>query len=533
LREVWFFTTQSMFIRKSTGLVRELSAFDAMSVNIAMCSPLQGVLWAWTYGPYMYQQANLALAYFLGIIVVGFGPTLVYSLWTLGMPRSGGEYVWLSRLYHPMYGFVVNWFLTFVFLSWYGLDCATVGPFFLGSVFTSLGMTDLASAVSSTTGSMVIGIVAAILFGTMMFAGMRAYAWFQKIVFWGMVAGFLVFVALALNTSNSAFIGGFNRYVAGSGGNLTYAGVMDKARSVGWVSGWTFPATGFALVFPLANYGWAGFPAYVSGEIRDIRRSTWIAFMGGLLVMGAWYVVTGLLLYNTVGYDFLHGLAYLWNSGSSAYPLPFPPYPQNFAFFMTDNRLLIGIVAVAWLLSGIYLTPPNLLLATRNVFAWSFDRLLPTRFAKVDDRFSAPTYAILGCTIVGILLTIFTVIASYAVMIINTFMVLEAVLGLVAIGAIIFPYAKKDYFDRMPRIVGRKLFGIPIMTLAGVVTLATSIAMVYAANSAPSLGMWNFTSFIFNIAMLLVAIPIYLAAYYYHKRKGFDITLQFTEVPPD
>jgi amino acid transporter len=481
----------------------------------------------------MYQQANLALAYFLGIIVVGFGPTLIYSLWTLGMPRSGGEYVWLSRLYHPMYGFIVNWFLTFVFLSWFGLNCATVGPFFLGSVFTSLGMNGLATAVSSTTGAMAIGIVAAILFGAMVFLGMRAYAWFQKIVFWGMVAGFLVFVALALSTSNSAFIDGFNRYVANSGGNLTYSGVLDKARGVGWVPGWTLSATGVALVFPLQNYSWAGFPAYVSGEIRDIRRSTWVAFMGGLLVMGAWFVVTGLLLYNTVGYNFLHGLAYLWNSGSSAYPLPFPPYPQNFAFFMTDNRIVIAIVAITWLLSGIYLTPPNLLLATRNVFAWSFDRLLPTTFAKVDERFAAPTYAILACTIVGILLTIFTVIASYAVMIINTFMVLEAVLGLVAIAAIVFPFAKKDYLNKMPAIVARKIFGVPIMTLAGIVMLATSIAMIYAAYSAPSLGLWNSTSLMFNIAVLVAAIPIYLAAYFYRKSKGFDLTLQFREVPPD
>ena len=510
-----------------------MSAFDALSVNVAMCSPLQGVLWAWTYGPYMYQQANLALAYLLGIIVVGVGPTLIYSLWTMGMPRSGGEYVWLSRLYHPMYGFIVNWFLTFVFLSWFGLDCATVGPFFLGSVFTSFGMSGLATAVSSTTGSMIIGIVAGILFGAMILVGMRAYAWFQKIVFWGMVACFVVFVGLALSTSNSAFIDGFNRYVTSTGGNLTYTGVIDKARGVGWVPGWTFPATLFGLVFPLQNYGWAAFPAYVSGEIRDIRRSTWIAFMGGLLVMGTWYVTTGVLLYNTVGYNFLHGLAYLWNSGSSAYPLPFPPYPQNFAFFMTDNSLVIGIVAVAWLLSGIYLVPPNLLLATRNVFAWSFDRIIPTKFAKVDERFSAPTYAIVGCTIVGIVLTIFTVIASYAVMIINTFMVLEAVLGLVAVGAIVFPYVKKDSLKTMPSVVGRKFCGVPIMTLAGFVTLATSITMVYAGYTAPSLGLWNSTSLIFNVAVVVAAIPIYLATYYYHKRKGFDITLQFTELPPD
>ncbi len=66
--------------------------------------------------------------------------------------------------------------------------------------------------------------------------------------------------------------------------------------------------------------------------------------------------------------------------------LPFPPYPQNYVLFMTDNKALVSTVAVTWLISGVYLSPPNLLLATRNVFAWSFDRLVPTAFSTVSKR---------------------------------------------------------------------------------------------------------------------------------------------------
>ena len=126
--------TQDVFVRKASGLVRNLSSFDALNVNVAMCSPLQGVLWAWTFGPYMFQQVNLVLAYFIGMIVVGCGAALAYTLWTIGRPRSGGDYIWFSRTVHPVYGFVINFFLTFVFLNWFAMNSATFGPFFIGSV---------------------------------------------------------------------------------------------------------------------------------------------------------------------------------------------------------------------------------------------------------------------------------------------------------------------------------------------------------------------------------------------------------------
>jgi amino acid transporter len=478
----------------------------------------------------MFQQVNLAFAYLLGILVVGAGAALTYTLWTIGMPRSGGDYIWFSRAVHPVYGFVISWFLTFVFLIWFAMNCSMVGPFFLGSVFISFGMDEVASAVSGYTGTVLIGTIAVILSALLMLVGMKVYARIWKIIFWAMTAGFAVFVALCLVTPNSVFAESFNTTMAGK---ATYQGVIETARGLGWLPGWTIGASVYGLVFPIQNYGWAGYPSYVAGEIRDIGKSAWIGVMGGLVVMGAWYVLAGGLLYNTVGYDFLHALAYIYNSAPEKYPLPYPPYPQNYVFFMTHNVAVTATVAVTWLLSAVYLTPPNLLLATRNVFAWSFDRLVPTALSKVSGRFSSPTYAIVGCSILGWILMILVAITTMPVMLINTFMIMQVVLCLVAIATIIFPYSGRDLYDRMPRTVTRKILGVPIMTFSGIIMLAFSIFMIYAAYTAPALGGFDFVSFIFNIAVLLLAIPIYLATYYYHKRKGIDITLQFREVPPE
>ncbi len=85
---------------------------------------------------------------------------------------------------------------------------------------------------------------------------------------------------------------------------------------------------------------------------------------------------------------------------------------------------------------------------------------------------------------------------TYGVAIINTFMIMNIVLCLVAIATIVFPYTKKDLFARMPASVTRKIAGFPIMTLSGIVMLIFSAFMVYAAYTAPALGGLNSFSLI-------------------------------------
>jgi len=478
----------------------------------------------------MFSGVNLALSYLLGIFVVGAGPALTYTLWTLAMPRSGGDYVWFSRGVHASFGFLISWFLTFVFLTWFALNASTVGPFFIGTVFLSLGMQGLANAVSSTTGAAILGTIAVLLSVLLISVGVRIYAKFYRVLFFLTLGGTLLFIAVLLTTSHQTFVSGFNQATAGT---TSYDQVMEKARSVGWVGGFTLSATLFGLIFPFQNYGWAGFPGYVSGEIKGINKSAWISIIGGLLVMGAWYVIPGSLLYSVVGPDFLHAMSFLYNNAPASYPLSYAPYPQNYVFFMTNNQAIIIAIAITWLLSGIYVVPCNLFLATRNVFAWSFDRIAPTKLAKVSERFASPINAVVICGIVGEILMLFAVAATYGVMIVNTFMIMEVVMSLIAAASVVFPYMKREMFETFPPIVKKKVLGIPLMTISGLLMLIFSSFLVYAAYSAPALGGLNSVSLAFNICVLLIALPIFYVAYRYNKSKGIDLALQFKQVPPE
>lgn len=522
-------STKDLYVRKASGLVRAMGAFDAMNLNVSMCSPPQGVLWAWTYGPAMIMAVNLALSYFLGIWVILVSGALLYVLWMMAIPRSGGDYVWFSRAIHPSFGFAVNWFFSFVFLNWYAMNLQTMGPFWLSPIFYSLGWVELAEWASSWTGSVIIGTLFNIAFVILLIQGIAFYSKAWKYLFFVVLAGSVAYALILYTTPQSLFIERFNAI-----SSLKYDEVVKIAQDIGgWLPGWTLAGVLLGLVFPLQNYNWAGFPAYVAGEIRRVERSAWIGIVGGLVTMGLWYTLLGNSIYHIAGRDFHHALAWLYNNVPDKYPLPIPPYPQTYLWILFPEAVwLQATVGFLWFLSNVYLTPPNLLITSRNMFAWAFDRIMPVRLTKVNEK-GSPVYTVIVCAIIGNLIMLFVATATYQVMIMNTFIVMMIVLGLVGLASAVFPIVKKHMYEMFPEHVKISIAGYPLLSLAGILTAIVAFWGAYSMASAPALGGLSFASLIFNIAILLASIPVFLAAYYYNKTKlGLDITLLFKEIPP-
>ena len=506
-------------------MVRTLGAFDTLNLNISMCSPPQGVLWAWTWGAAMFPGALLSLSYFLGIFAV-LPIAIIYVLWVIAMPRSGGDYVWLSRAYHPIVGFMVNFFLTFVMLNWYAMNLQTTGPFFLASFFRALGMNEAAEWASSFYGSLVIGILALFLYALLTLYGMRIFSWFLRLFFGLSILGTIIYILLALSTPPTVIAQNFAK-VAG----MDTGRVVAVATSLGF-TGLTISilATLLALVFPFQNYSWAAFPAYVAGEIKEIKRNAWIGIVGGLFVMGAWYVLLGQSVYQVLGFEVHSALTWLWQWHPDKYPLPYPPYPQNYAFLMTDNPILLFLIALGWLASGIYLTPPNLLIVSRNVFAWAVDGLAPHWLREVKR--GSPVYNIVALSIVTIPLMYLVGLSTYQVMIVNTFFFMQLALIIVALGSMLLPYTNKRIFETLPGMAKRKVIGVPVITIVGFLAFILHSWVAYAAITAPALGGLQLLSFLFNLAVFLIPIPWYLAVRWYRLRKeGIDISLLYKEIP--
>src|SRR5947209_6020671 len=109
-------TTPKLFVRQSSGLVRNVSVTNALFFNVAA---FVGV--GLTLYPIFYSLADvqawktpLFSAYGWASIIAGLFCillALIFASLTSVMPRSGGDYVFTSRIVHPFLGWLESWTL--------------------------------------------------------------------------------------------------------------------------------------------------------------------------------------------------------------------------------------------------------------------------------------------------------------------------------------------------------------------------------------------------------------------------------------
>src|SRR3982750_1582756 len=98
------------YARKATGLVREVSPFSTFVFNMA--AQPTAILIATTAFilPLAFFPGNsiwlgFAMAFALAIVLC-----ICYGLFTSAIPRSGGDYVLVGRLTHPVIGLISSFF---------------------------------------------------------------------------------------------------------------------------------------------------------------------------------------------------------------------------------------------------------------------------------------------------------------------------------------------------------------------------------------------------------------------------------------
>src|SRR5437762_7659810 len=91
---------KQVFARKTSGLVKELGAFESFSINLISLGPGPA------YGLFLIVLlfvvgANLMQATLLAALA-GIPFVLAYAIMEIQMPRPGGEYVYASRWLQPV-----------------------------------------------------------------------------------------------------------------------------------------------------------------------------------------------------------------------------------------------------------------------------------------------------------------------------------------------------------------------------------------------------------------------------------------------
>ena len=139
--------TEGLFVRQSSGLVREFRPTDvfifntlgyALGLVIAVVPTFVAALWP---------EQNVLLIVTLGTILT-VSNALMYGYLAGVMPRSGGDYVYLSRVVHPGAGFTANWGFTWSQFLGLGLYAAFTVNF---GVAVALGSRKPAEAPKTET----------------------------------------------------------------------------------------------------------------------------------------------------------------------------------------------------------------------------------------------------------------------------------------------------------------------------------------------------------------------------------------------
>ncbi len=512
------------FVRNATGLVRELSPFDAFNLVFSAVLIPVGITQVLSFAPTFWPGANILLSFLFSIpLVLCFG--LVYLFFTVAMPRSGGDYVWVSRVLGPGIGFLTNLSLTFVFTTWVSFNFTTMMTLMLPSLAYVAGFTWNPSPLTQ----FLIATLLTIAFAVLMVLGTKRVARYMAVTFVIVWLGMLVwFIGLAI-TGHSAFVANFNAH-----SGMTISQVTHAASKAGYSPGGAIDWAGtvFAMIYAFqvfTGFQWTG---YFAGEIKNVRRTAITSIIGALVISAVLYVLATGLVYNTYGISNFGSLVYLGFNTSNS-PLAFAPYLPSLVKFLSLPGFLQVFVVACFVLSVLWWTPTGFLIATRNIFAWSFDRLAPSAVAEVNERLHTPLIATIVVAAWIEFLNYMNIYQGLSALLINVIAVMALAFVAVALAAILMPYARPHLFNEAPAMVRAKVAGVPWLTIVGVIMLLSWAFVLYVAFTTTAFGQISAKSMIEAFAVPIIGVIYYLVVRYVRARQGIQLKAAFQEIPPE
>ncbi len=527
---------QSVFVRDATGLVRAFRWYDALILSLAVTGPTYfGIASQIGYVSPNVPGADFTTSAAIGLLfMIPLG--IVYYLFAVSMPRSGGDYVWIGRAIHPVLGFVGGWamFISFIFLL-AGVGAPTwasvVVPVFyetMGYAWHSAGL--IAYASSFTTNTIFEYGLLVLIFGTLITAfGPKVYSRIMLFLAAIIFLGTFIFIGVAAFTSPSSFANAFNSFTSANGLNATYNSIITNAGTAGWAyQPVTFGLTLASVPFGVLLFNGFNYSVYVSGEMKDVRKSMLWGVILALVICGVIDIIGLYFGVKMIGYEFNQAAFYLFGKGSSAWPFPgVSPWIALFTPMVINNAYLSTFVQLGWLLFFIWWAAALILAISRYVFAFSFDRVLPTALADVNQRFHFPLKATALTLGIGIFFLIdFTYLNTYLVATLNTTAIWAVVWVVVGLAAIVFAVKKKDMAKALPG-------GPALLIVFGLLSMIVMSATFYFAATNSAIGPFTPAAQGLLIGIFISGLVIYAISYYYHKGKNINLDMVLKEIPPE
>lgn len=529
----------ALFTRKATGLVREGRTRDAIFFNIMWSSVALTFAFYWLLiGSYSGGSAVIGI---LIAAALGLPGAVLYAMLTQMMPRSGGDYVFNSRILHPAIGFAANFSYCIWVIVSSGIYTTYIAGYGFGAFartmagFTgSTGWLSFGEWFSTHWGLFITGIAVMLLTaGLFVIGGTRLFFRVQVGCFALYALGALALpVIIGFLQTRAGFVHNFNDYAAHLGTPHASAALTASAAKAG------FKPAPFSLEASIRAtsvfwfiFGFIYPSTYFAGEMRLGKRTHMRSMPGSVLL-----AVGALLLMAPA---FTHVVSYTFNGRlAAADPAAYgfaggiPAYPELMG--IASGSAVWGILMIVGFTAGLVIwLPETMMMASRSMFAWSFDRLMPERLSWVEPRSRSPLVAL---AVILVLITASTAIYSFT----TWFTTLTVLLGVsftmvfTAISGIILPFRQPALVAASP--YARRVLGIPLFTLVGGIALVGFVGAIVIL----ALDQGSGVSIAKNPGKLEMAIAIYalgFAIYFVSKairrRQGIELELAYHELPPE
>jgi APA family basic amino acid/polyamine antiporter len=534
-----------VFVRTATGLVRQMSTFDAVFYSWSAIGPFVMLIYFFPYGYAFFPGYSPVLASLIALPTVLLA-SLVYAGLGSAMPRSGGDYVFQSRILHPSVGFTVA--MAFEVIYW--MTVAGIA----GQVFTQLGISPLFTLFGYTLASkallelattvatpMGLFVISAILLTSALInqtVGVKSFVNVQRyLLIPAILISTVTMAGILLSASPSSFQQSIDSWGATMVGDSNwYSTIMNSAKDAGYTTPpFSLSNTLIFMFLPMVSLAYCVFAAQgVLGEIKEANslKNQFITYMSAGLFAGIQYVLLLGLLERVAGADFLNAAAVSFYNGLTSFPFTLTfTWP---VLMLTRNPVLQVLVVAGFAANAYYWMAIIFMNCTRIMFAMSFDRILPQFISDVDAKYVTPMKANLVYWIITIVfIALFNfVTAFYWAFWIGVYLTAIIAVGITGVAALIFPKRRRDIYERSP-IARYKLLGVPLLSIAAALLVVVVIISSYYMATVPAFGLNDLFAQEVILVILGCAFVWYVGYRWYQKSRGIDVDLAYKTIPPE
>ncbi len=566
-------TTPKLFVRQSSGLVRNVSVTNALFFNVAAFVGVGLTLYpifysladvpVWRAGPFSaYGWASIVAGLFCILLA------LIFASLTSVMPRSGGDYVFSSRILHPFLGWLESWTLVIasvliiafevpLVLRNLQITARIIGIGAGGFTHANTWFTDSTGNITGTPG-FIASIVVLLLIAVVAVLPTRS---FHRVVTalaaFGVTCFVLMFIFGLLATHKSSFVAHLPHYTGG----VSAAHIAATGKSAGLIATTSnsfisniFSTTVFPLMLSVLLFQFIGFQysAYIAGEVRgNVRRGVLIALVGALVIG----VLANSVYVDAISSHFGFNTNVSWggsywgfNTSLSALPLGQPNSMPLLAVIANSGLWpLWALISLGGVVFPFLLCPVYINFISRMQLAWSLDRQMPEWFGAVNERLRAPLNAILatlGLTAVFLFfqsykdLPTFLATTGHKLNLAGTawFSIMMAILtwSLPGINALLVRWRRPDLVRNAPFNKALPWIGLAWLVFPiWIYIFAVFKPIVNALKGTSALTYLETNGIIDAGIFYLLGIVIYFIMRYRAIRAGVDEKMLFTELPPD